>query len=374
MSHIQTLVDLLTAGDSATTLSAIEDLPIDDYVEVALQYIANYPFEKEFSIYHSPELTPHSAPTRLDGDGRNRFRLVLSGLVNMDRTVFTALDAALDPALACRNFIREEIFARRMQLEEQGSKYWALLEFVRSQTRAPLTEREEEEQEVVLTDDEQRIRAVVKKVCRLISYIFFISKQSRRISLFQVQRRDNYHCRISGVQLRDLDDGEVIQFEVNPVPVTVQWHLYVCHALPYSIGENAWAMLRVITGLSFNGWNAFHEQNGILLFRAIYDMFANFRIYFELDTDNVMVVRYRTQPARADPTLQLGVVVSPRRHHQPPMAFDGESLRPVPASGLSDPSPSFFSIHKALGDVFWLVAAVQPQVLRWHDDDTDRMF
>lgn len=44
--------------------------------------------------------------------------------------MFQSLDSTLDPAMARRNFIRDELFEKCTELKEQaqGAKYWTLVE------------------------------------------------------------------------------------------------------------------------------------------------------------------------------------------------------------------------------------------------------
>ncbi|KAJ7086642.1 hypothetical protein C8R44DRAFT_893438 [Mycena epipterygia] len=115
MANIDALVDLLKATNPPTIPPTIEALSTPEYAQLALAYINNYPFTKSFN-------------KTLDEAGRLRYKIMLSGFVNIDRTMFELLDATVDPAMTRRNFIRYEILKKRMELEEQGSKYWALLE------------------------------------------------------------------------------------------------------------------------------------------------------------------------------------------------------------------------------------------------------
>src|ERR1700761_4636656 len=82
-----------------------------------------------------------------------------------------------------------------------------------------------------------------------------------------------------------------------------------------------------------------------------------------------MVVRFRTQPEEANPTMDFELSGSPR--HPAPLIYDGETLRPVPATDIPQPDLKYFLIHRALGDVFWTVASTQPQILYQQEEDND---
>ncbi|KAJ7461805.1 hypothetical protein B0H11DRAFT_2056120 [Mycena galericulata] len=343
LANIDALVNLLHAVSPPTVPPAIEALPTREYAEVALAYIDNYPFTKSFNIYHPRKLTPaRPSHKTLDEAGRLRYKITLSGFIRMDRTMFQSLDASLDPEMARRDFIRREIFEKRSELEDQGSKYWALLELVQSRNRTPSA------QHTPLTNNEKR-----------------------ELAMANLRKRDNYRCRLSGFQLENITGStEDIQNEVNPLPV---YHapLEVVHGLPYDTGKDAWAMLSCIIGLSLADCITDHESNAILLHKQIHDAFTNFNIYFELNANNDMVVRYRTQPSGADVRNDFSILPSIRRNVQDPT--NPRWRDPSGSScdtGFRIPIPNISSFTKSLGDVFWLVAASQPEVL-WRREDDD---
>ncbi|KAJ7223060.1 hypothetical protein GGX14DRAFT_694270, partial [Mycena pura] len=182
----------------------------------------------------------------------------------------------------------------------------------------------------------------------------------------EVKKRDNYRCRLTGYLSMDRGPNDRIQVEENPLS-NHPAELEVVYGLPYSFGGDAWKMLERITGTSFNRWEANHPTNAIFLHYCLHRAYAAFEIYFELNENKDMVVRYRTQPEKANPTMYFELAGSPR--HPAPLIYDGETLRTVPATDIPQPDLKYFLIHKALGDVFWTVASAQPEILYLKEED-----
>ncbi|KAJ6599279.1 hypothetical protein DFH09DRAFT_1071047 [Mycena vulgaris] len=90
------------------------------------------------------------------------------------------------------------------------------------------------------------------------------------------------------------------------------------HGLPYGVGADVWPMLARITGMSFADWNADHESNGIRLHIELHKAFADFKIYLEQNTNIDMVVHYRSQPPSADVRMDLSTILSVKRKRSVP--------------------------------------------------------
>ncbi|KAJ7250561.1 hypothetical protein C8J57DRAFT_1354191, partial [Mycena rebaudengoi] len=183
-----------------------------------------------------------------------------------------------------------------------------------------------------LTHDENRVRTVVDNV----------------------RKRDNfYRCRRTAWMM--LGTHPV---QAETIPVMYKAPLEVLHGFPYGVGANVSpGTILAITGVSFENSVADHESNALPLHIILHALFTNFQIYFELNANNELVLCYRTQPPQADPTGSFLGVGSPRRNLQSLLVLDGDTLRPVPATQIAEPDPKFFFLHKALGDVFWMLQA-----------------
>ncbi|KAJ7177833.1 hypothetical protein C8R46DRAFT_1075067 [Mycena filopes] len=339
---IELLIEQLDALAAPAIPPTVEDLPALEYKNLALALVASHPFTKfkQIQTFNPVLLTPTHSSNKPDSAIVTRSRLLLSALVSMDRNIFNSLDSNLDAAAAQRNFIRQEIFGKRGELEEQASRYWSLIEPVHSRTRTPSA------QNSPLTSGGKRIPSVVSRV----------------------RRRDNYRCRISGFQANPLASHEHIQPESDDISTHFA-PLEVVHGLPYSTSDGAWIMLSNISGVSITNWKADDETNALLLHSSIHQVFTDFRVYFETNGDEEIILRYRTEPPAAHPLPYLDMILSPRRNCQPPLAVDSESLRAVPPTDVVEPDMIFFVIHKVLGDIFWIIAAAQPEVLHQEPED-----
>ena len=79
-------------------------------------------------------------------------------------------------------------------------------------------------------------------------------------------------------------------------------------------------------------------------------------------------MRARTEPAPADLRPMLEVSLSPRHSNQHCTMLIGERLLQGDGS-TPEPSILYFTIHRLLGDIFWMIADDEPALFVGDDDD-----
>ncbi|KAJ7212048.1 hypothetical protein GGX14DRAFT_621464 [Mycena pura] len=323
---MEAFVDLLKRTNAPVVPPEIEVLTTPEYADVARAYIESYEFPKCSSIDN-----PYGAsesPQAL-ADIRRRYKTVLTGFVDLDRGMFQSVDPTVNPTAARRAFILHEIFEKRDALEKQGSRYFSLIETILTWTPSAYD---------IFEND---ATCAVMNVSPLVWCIYLYP---------------------NGCVPLTMDEDEYD-------PDAIEASLGVVHILPYAAGTGAWPMLARVTGMSIKDWDADHESNAILLHDALNRAFSGFRIYFEQNTKNEIVIRFRTEPLYANPIRTFRPMYSPRRDFRCPLAEDGEALLAVADPGIPDLDPKFCLVHKALGDIFWMLAAVEPEIVRWYWED-----
>ena len=81
-------------------------------------------------------------------------------------------------------------------------------------------------------------------------------------------------------------------------------------------------------------------------------------------------MRARTQPPRADPTPTLEFLLSPRHNRQPCTCLLGESLSQGDGT-IPEPHIIYFTIHRLLGDLAWMIAGTEPEFFPADKDDEE---
>ncbi|KAJ7463412.1 hypothetical protein B0H11DRAFT_2052855 [Mycena galericulata] len=108
---------------------SLDGLPAAVYLDAALHYIEQYPFDREFHKY-KPKTRERYSYTA-DSEWKEKARTYLQACINVDRSVLAPFrtSGSYDAAHEQREFVRKIIFPRRWQLEELASEMLALVEF-----------------------------------------------------------------------------------------------------------------------------------------------------------------------------------------------------------------------------------------------------
>jgi len=138
-------------------------------------------------------------------------------------------------------------------------------------------------------------------------------------------------------------------------------------------------MLTAITGMSFKGWKADCLENALVLLNNLHVLFGEFKLYLELDDDHKrFIVRARKFPDTANPIDSLGGIISAYTNSscgKKDVLLD-KPLHVPPPLGPDEPvvpflDYKFFLLHKLIGDVFWMIAAVDPSLLAYDEEEEE---
>lgn len=98
------------------------------YLDAALHYIEQYPFDRDFYKYTRKTRGRYSYTA--DSDCKEMARTYLQACINVDRSALAPLrtSGSCDAAYGQQEFIRKIIFPQRWKLEELASEMLALVE------------------------------------------------------------------------------------------------------------------------------------------------------------------------------------------------------------------------------------------------------
>ncbi|KAJ7300936.1 hypothetical protein DFH08DRAFT_1090371 [Mycena albidolilacea] len=114
---------------------SLDGLSAAVYLDAALRYVEQYPFDREF--YKCQPKKRELFSYTVDSKWKEKARTYLQAFINVDRSALAPLrtSGSYDAAHEKQEFVRKIIFPRRWKLEELASEMLALVEVVRSETR-----------------------------------------------------------------------------------------------------------------------------------------------------------------------------------------------------------------------------------------------
>ncbi|KAJ6593389.1 hypothetical protein B0H19DRAFT_1365487 [Mycena capillaripes] len=291
---------------------SLDRLPAAVYLDAALHYVEEYPFDREFYKYKPKTRRRYSALAPLRTSG------------------------SYDAAHEQQEFVCKIIFPRRWKLEELASEMLALVEFVRLETRTA---------SAVLTPMDTGL--------------------PNPTVVDQVRVRDE-NCRLTGVG--DVKAGttaeELIQRRQARRATVMK--LQMVHGLPFQMGKTSFALVEALTGIKCEGWVANSIENTFLAQPQVQGLFGSFRIYLEWTANGQIVIRGRT--GAGSPRLFLQMIVNDRfRLCALPREFLDTPVRPRFNTTITDIDPKYFILHKFVGDIVWMCGGAEPV----SDDEED---
>ncbi|KAJ7686159.1 hypothetical protein B0H14DRAFT_3674831 [Mycena olivaceomarginata] len=120
---------------------SLDGLSAAVYLDAALRYVEQYPFDREF--YKCQPKKRELFSYTVDSKWKEKARTYLQAFINVDRSALAPLrtSGSYDAAHEKQEFARKIIFPRRWKLEELASEMLALVEFVQmGQTSFALVE------------------------------------------------------------------------------------------------------------------------------------------------------------------------------------------------------------------------------------------
>jgi hypothetical protein len=107
----------------------LDGLPAAVYLDAALHYVDQYPFNREFHKYSPKTRVRYSYMA--DSECKGKARTYLQACINVDRSALAPLrtSGSYDAAHEQQEFVRKIVFPRRWKLEELASEMLALVEF-----------------------------------------------------------------------------------------------------------------------------------------------------------------------------------------------------------------------------------------------------
>ncbi|KAJ7857691.1 hypothetical protein B0H14DRAFT_2750859 [Mycena olivaceomarginata] len=108
---------------------SLDGLPAAVYLDAALHYVEQYPFNREFYKYKPKTRGPYSFTA--DSEWKEKAREYLQACIKVDRSALAPLrtSGSYDAAHEQQEFVRKIVFPRRWKLEELASEMLALVEF-----------------------------------------------------------------------------------------------------------------------------------------------------------------------------------------------------------------------------------------------------
>ncbi|KAJ7259619.1 hypothetical protein C8J57DRAFT_489386 [Mycena rebaudengoi] len=274
---------LLPAGPGLTEPPPIplslDGLPPAVYLDAALHYVEQYPFDREFYKYRPKTREQYSYVA--DSKYKEKARTYLQACITVDRSALAPLrtSGSYDAAHEQQEFVRKIVFPGRWKLEEVASELLALVEFARSETRT----------------------------ASAVSTPMDTGLPKNPTVVDQVRLRDE-NCRLTGVgrMKRGTTVAEIIQLE-QQMQVKVQ-KLEVVHGLPFQMGKTSFTLVEALTGIKCQSWVADSIGNAFLAQPPVHGLFGSFQIYLEWMPSGEIIIRGRT--GAGDPTLLLRAIVN----------------------------------------------------------------
>ncbi|KAF7335747.1 HNHc domain-containing protein [Mycena venus] len=320
---------------------SLDGLPAAVYLDAALHYVEQYPFDREFYKYRPKTREPY--PCMADSQWKEKARTYLQACIKVDRSAIAPLrtSGSYDAAHEQQEFVRKIVFPRRWKLEELASEMLALVEFVRSETRTA---------SAVLTPMDTGL-----------------PKNTTVVD--QVRLRDE-NCRLTGVgRVKSCTTAEELKQRRQARQATVE-KLQVVHGLPFQMGKTSFALVEALTGIKCEGWEADSIGNAFLAQPPVHGLFGSFRIYLEWNADGQIIIRGRT--GAGDPELFLEMIVNDRyRMCAQPGEFLDTPVRPRFDTTIADIDPKYFILHKFVGDIVWMCGGAEPVSDDEEDDEED---
>ncbi|KAJ7483397.1 hypothetical protein FB451DRAFT_1234481 [Mycena latifolia] len=319
---------------------SLDGFPAAVYLDAALHYVEEYPFDREFYKY-KPKKEPYSYTA--DSEWKEKARKYLQACINVDRSALAPLRASgsYDAAHEQQEFVRKIIFPRRWKLEELASEMLALVEFVRSETRTV---------SAVLTPMDTGL-------------------PRNPTVVDQVRVRDE-NCRLTGVgRVKSGTTAEELMQRRQARRATVK-KLQVVHGVPFQMGKTSFALVEALTGIKCEGWVADSIENAFLAQPQVRELFGSFQIYLEWTADGQIIIRGRT--GAGDPELFLEMIVNDRyRLCALPGEFLDTPVRPRFNTTIADIDPKYSILHKFVGDIVWMCGGAEPVSDDEEDDEED---
>ncbi|KAE9404577.1 hypothetical protein BT96DRAFT_916689, partial [Gymnopus androsaceus JB14] len=327
--------------------SHLGNLPPEDYIDLALEYIDQYTFSRDFIKYKRKKLQPFRY-TPLP-KWRKKARLYLRACVKVDRSCLAPIagDPSYDSAYQKLRFVHEFIFKERWKLEELASQLMSLVGLVRSKTRIPSAVSTP-----MITGD-PRDRDVVKQVRER-------DVRCRMTGIASTNDSDNY----ADEEMMEVEDSEQMEDSGE-----AEADLEVTHGLPFSMGTTSFNFVYALTGIRMDNWDADCVQNALLLRRTLHSLFAAFKLYLEWSGDDSQIfIRRRGTPLRANPMRTLRTIVNDEGQicSGPGVLID-RPLRLRQNANIPDIEKKYFILHKFIGDISWICGGAEPQ----SDDEDD---
>ncbi|KAJ7102790.1 hypothetical protein C8R44DRAFT_808544 [Mycena epipterygia] len=320
---------------------SLDGLPAAVYLDAALHYVEQYPFDREFYKYKPKTRVRYSYTA--DSECKEKARTYLQACINVDRSALAPLRTSdsYDAAHEQQEFVLKIIFPRRWKLEELASEMLALVEFVRLETRTA---------SAVLTPMDTGL-------------------PRNPTVVDQVRVRDE-NCRLTGVgRVKTSTTAEELIQRQQARRATVM-KLQVVHGLPFQMDKTSFALVEALTGIKCEGWVADSIENAFLAQPQVHELFGSFQIYLEWAANGQMIIRGRT--GAGDPELFLEMIVNDRYCR---CALPGELLdtpvRPRFNTTIADIDPKYFILHKFVGDIVWMCGGVEPVSDDEEDEEED---
>ncbi|KAJ6611610.1 hypothetical protein B0H10DRAFT_2055801, partial [Mycena sp. CBHHK59/15] len=320
---------------------SLDGLPAAVYLDAALHYVEQYPFNPEFYKYKPKTREPYSYTA--DSEWKEKAREYLQACIKVDRSALAPLrtSGSYDAAHEQQEFVRKIVFPRRWKLEELASEMLALVEFVRSETRTA---------SAVLTPMDTGLPRSPTVVD-------------------QVRMRDE-NCRLTGVgRVKSRTTAEELVQRRKARQATVE-KLQVVHGLPFQMGKTSFALVEALTGIKCESWVADSIGNAFLAQPPVHGLFGSFRIYLEWKADGQIIIRGRT--GAGDPDLFLEMIVNDRHHMcDQPGEFLDTPVRSRFNPAIADIDQKYFILHKFVGDIVWMCGGAEPVSDDEEDDEED---
>ncbi|KAJ6551540.1 hypothetical protein B0H19DRAFT_1073228 [Mycena capillaripes] len=322
---------------------SLDGLPAAVYLDVALHYVKQYPFDREFYKYMPKTMEQYSYMA--DPEWKEKARRYLQACINVNRSALAPLrtSGSYDAAHEQQEFVRKIIFPRRWKLEELVSEMLALVEFVRSETRT----------------------------ASAVSTPMHTGLPRKPTVVDQVRVRDE-NCRLTGVaRLKSGITAEELIQRRQARQATVE-KLQVVHGLPFEMGKTSFALVEALTGIKCESWVADSIENAFLAQPQVHGLFGSFRIYFDWMTDGQVQYHHPWPHRRRRPGLLLDMIFNDRYL---PCSEPGEFLdipvRPRFDDTITDINPKYFILHKFVGDIVWMCGGAEPVSDDEEDDEED---
>ncbi|KAJ7116080.1 hypothetical protein C8R44DRAFT_794087 [Mycena epipterygia] len=317
---------------------SLDGLPAAVYLDAALHYVEQYPFDREFYKY-KPKTRERYSYTA-DSECKEKARSYLQACINVDRSALAPLrtSGSYDAAHEQQEFVRKIIFPRRWKLEELASEMLALVEFVRSETRIA---------SAVLTPMDTGL-------------------PRNPTVVDQVRVRDE-NCRLTGVGR--VKTGTTTEELIQRRQATVK-KLQVVHGLPFQTGKTSFALVEALTGIECEGWVLDSIENAFLAQSQVHELFGSFQIYLEWMANGQIIIRGRTGEGNPQPFLEM--ILNDRYCRCVlPGEFLDTPVRARVSSTIADIDPKYFILHKFVGDIVWMCGGVELVSDDEEDDEED---